>query len=348
MRILGKYLIGVGSGLALLATGAMAPQAGAGEIEDFYKGKTIHWRVGSSAGGNYALYGRSLAKALSKYIPGNPKVIVQFNPRGGGRQEASYVSNVAPRDGSVIGTTQQNVPVFYLLDPKGMKFDVTKWQWIGNAAQVTGALGVWHTAPATTLSALKKTQVVIGATGLTSETFMNPKMANIFVGTKFKMVIGYRGSGPLLKAIESGETHGVSISYHTFAVRKAEWTRNNKIRLIFQTGLEADPRIKNVPVLWTLGRTEMDRAAMKMISTSVKFGRSLWFPEGVPKARLNALRAAFDKAVLDPVYQARISKSKLPLNPIPGVEMEKVAQTLFATPAKVVAHARAALGIRQK
>lgn len=117
--------------------------------------------------------------------------------------------------------TQQNMAIFHVLDPRGMKFDVSKWQWIGNAAQVTGALGVWHTAPATTLDAIKKTEVVLGATGPTSETFMSPTLANVFVGTRFKLVTGYRGSGPLLKAMETGETHGVSISYHTFAVRKA-------------------------------------------------------------------------------------------------------------------------------
>jgi hypothetical protein len=54
------------------------------------------------------------------------------------------VSNAAPKDGTVMSMVQQNVPVYFVLNPKGIKFDVSKWQWVGRIATAGSALGVWH------------------------------------------------------------------------------------------------------------------------------------------------------------------------------------------------------------
>ena len=333
-------------GTLLFSSALIVPAATANEIEEFYKDRTVSWRVGSSAGGNYALYARRLADAMSKYIPGNPKILPTFSARGGGRTEAAYVSNVGPRDGSMLGMTQQNVPIFFVLNPVGMKFDVSKWQWIGNAAKIGSVMAVMRSTGATSLKSLRKKRVIIGATGPTSETFMNPTLANYFLGTRFKIVTGYRGSGPLFKALMGGETSAVAISYVTFQTRFNSLVTENKIAFPFQVGLDAHPDLANVPVMWTLGKTKLDREAMKLVASSDRFGRSLWFPEGVPKARLQAFRDAFDKAVRDPVYIAQIKKALHPVNPVSGLEVEAAARELFATPQNVVNHTRKALNIK--
>ena len=266
-------------GTLLFSSALIVPAATANEIEEFYKDRTVSWRVGSSAGGNYALYARRLADAMSKYIPGNPKILPTFSARagahlhqpgrrsarGGGRTEAAYVSNVGPRDGSMLGMTQQNVPIFFVLNPVGMKFDVSKWQWIGNAAKIGSVMAVMRSTGATSLKSLRKRRVIIGATGPTSETFMNPTLANYFLGTRFKIVTGYRGSGPLFKALMGGETSAVAISYVTFQTRFNSLVTENKIAFPFQVGLDAHPDLANVPVMWTLGKTKLDREAMKLV-----------------------------------------------------------------------------------
>ena len=207
-----KQTLGTTLAAATLAAGvfAVGPAMAA---EPFYKGKTIQFQVGSGQGGTYGVYARGVIPYLQKYLAGNPTIVPQFNPRGGGRQVAALVSNAAPKDGTVMSMVQQNVPVYFVLNPKGIKFDVSKWQWVGRIATAGSALGVWNTALATSWDAMKQREIVIGATGTSSETFMTRTMANKMLGTKFKIVKGYRGSRPLFKAIESGEIHAFAFSY---------------------------------------------------------------------------------------------------------------------------------------
>jgi tripartite-type tricarboxylate transporter receptor subunit TctC len=331
--------------VVLAVSAAPAAPAAAQSAEEFYKGRTVTWVVGAGAGGTYGIYARIMARGLAKHIPGNPTVVVQHDGAGGGRKAAAFVSNAAPKDGTVIGMTQQNVPIFHILKAKGINFDASRWQWIGNMATFGSVLAVWHTAPAKTLDAMKKTEIVVGATGTSSETFMNPTMAEKFLGLKFKIVTGYRGSRPLFKALEQGEIHGFALSYNSFTVNHADWIRDRLIVFPMQTGFAPEADLKGVPVMWQLGRTEMDRQAMRLVASAERFGRSLFAPGGVPADRVAALRAAFDAAMKDEAVVGEFSKRNLPLDPQPGSEVEKVFGELGAVAPDVIAHAKNTLGL---
>ena len=51
--------------------------------QDFYAGKTIRIVVGFPAGGGFDTYSRIMGRHISKYIPGNPAVVVD-NVTGAG------------------------------------------------------------------------------------------------------------------------------------------------------------------------------------------------------------------------------------------------------------------------
>ena len=76
----------------------MAP-AHAQTAEQFYKGKTITVLVGTSPGGINDITARFAAKHLSRFIPGNPAVNVQFTPGGGGLVTANRIANASEPDG---------------------------------------------------------------------------------------------------------------------------------------------------------------------------------------------------------------------------------------------------------
>jgi len=63
---------------------AVAGQAAAQSVEPFYKGRTVTMLVGTSPGGINDISARLTARHLSRFIPGNPNIIVQNNPGGGG------------------------------------------------------------------------------------------------------------------------------------------------------------------------------------------------------------------------------------------------------------------------
>src|SRR5688500_6150156 len=72
-----------------------APQARADAVEDFYKGKQITLLVSYGPGGGYDVYARVLARYMSKYIPGNPSIIIQNMPGAGSLRGANFIYNAA-------------------------------------------------------------------------------------------------------------------------------------------------------------------------------------------------------------------------------------------------------------
>ena len=150
-----------------LCVGAMAAQPAA----EFYKGRTITWVVGAAKNSTYGTYARFMAKALEKHLPGDPRVMVKHEPNDGGLKAAAFVSNAAPKDGSVIAMMHQNVPVFFILRANGIAFDASKWQWIGTMGTFGSALGVWDKAPSKTLEDLLNGRtIIVGSTDKSSGT----------------------------------------------------------------------------------------------------------------------------------------------------------------------------------
>src|SRR5689334_20114059 len=86
-------------------------------VEQFYRGKTVKFIVGSNTGGSYDTYSRLLAQFMGKHIPGNPTLIVENLPGASGVKSAQYLADIAPKDGSVIGMFNQSMPQRQMFEP---------------------------------------------------------------------------------------------------------------------------------------------------------------------------------------------------------------------------------------
>src|SRR5690606_11022528 len=115
-------------------------------------------------GGGFDLYARTLSQHLTRHIPGQPNIILQFMPGAGGIKATNYVYTASPRDGSVFALPSQSVALFQRLEP-GIRYDAAKMGWIGRMVSATGVFVVWHTAPASTLAEMKEKEIIFGAHG---------------------------------------------------------------------------------------------------------------------------------------------------------------------------------------
>ena len=88
--------------LAIFISASLAMSAVAASVEEFYKGKTIQFVVGGSAGGGYDTYTRLIARHFAQYVPGKPSTVVQNMPGAAMLISANFIFNSAPRDGTVI------------------------------------------------------------------------------------------------------------------------------------------------------------------------------------------------------------------------------------------------------
>src|SRR6266478_6544068 len=124
--------------LAALVVAILAlagPSARAQDVAEFYKGKRINLIVSYGPGGGYDVYARVLAKYMSKYIPGNPTIVVQNMPGAGSMRGANYIYNVAPRDGTAFGTFARNIPLLGLIKTnQNVQFDPTRFTWLGSSS----------------------------------------------------------------------------------------------------------------------------------------------------------------------------------------------------------------------
>jgi len=323
---------------------AVSP-AGAQPVADFYRGKTITYNLAVPDGASWGLYARTFIEHLRKHIPGNPNIVLQVMPGGGGVAASNHIYNVAARDGTVIGTPLSTAIVFAATDPKEVMFDARKFNWIGSLAVVQDVISVWHTAPAKTIAEAKRTELIMGATGKGSNSFQDIALANNLLGTRFKAVRGYKGGAEINIAIERGEVHGRSTTWETWPGSHPNWLRDKKLVHLAQLGPRKLPEIgDDIPLFRDLVSDPEHKAIVDFVGLSLAMGRSVYAPPGVPADRIAALRAALIDTVKDPAYIA--AAKRLALDSAtwqPGEAIEKVVNDAFSMSPQMIEKAKAAM-----
>ena len=334
---------------AVAATACMAGlsvgSATADPVSDFYRDRQVTLVVGAGSGGGFGINARVLATYYGNHIPGNPTVVVQHMQGAGGIKAANYVYNVAAKNGGVIhmpvGSTVQN----NLLYPQKTRYDSGKFQWIGAIADQPYEFSVWHTAPIRSIEQAKNTQVIIGAATGRSSLYQIPRLMNAVLGTKFKIITGYKGSRGVDLAMERGEVQGRTTSYASAQSRTPHWVNDKKIIRLVQIGAAPVSALtkQGVPRLIDLVKTDKQKKMVSFLHTTMKLGRSVNTPPGVPMDRVAALRKAFDATMKVPSFRTDLAKRKMPLNPSTGVELQALIEKAMATSPELVARMRTLL-----
>ena len=181
----------------LAAALAVAP-AHADPVANFYKRRQIDLIVGSGPGGGYDIYARLLARHLGKFIPGHPPVIVQNMPGGGSLPAVNFLYNLAPKDGTAIGTFTRNMPLMGLLAGNAnVQFDPRKLTWLGSASSFVNdayILIVRKDAPVKSIDEARRADLpglVLGATAEAVTGNDVPIILRDTIGLHVKQVVGY-------------------------------------------------------------------------------------------------------------------------------------------------------------
>ncbi len=338
------------SGLTLLVTGLVTGLCGVGvadaqSVEDFYRSRNITIVVSSDAGGTTALYGRTIGEFIGRHIPGQPNIVMQFMSGGGGIRGANYCYNIAPKNGSVLCHIQAGLPQVQLLDSRGVRFDVTKFSYLGRTSSTNSGIYVWHTVPALTLLDVRDHEVIIGASGRGSETYTDPTIINSVLGTKFNVILGYPGGGDIDLALERGEITGDAGQILSVFVRKQYWLEDGLIRFLVQSGARRHPRLPDVPLLQEFARNDEERAIFEFLSSRAEIGMTLLVPPGVPADRVAALRQAMADTLADPEFLAAAEQRNLDVIPASAEEVEAAVRNVLNTPTPVVTRIKEALGL---
>ena len=168
-----------------------------------------------------------------------------------------------------------------------------------------------------------------------------PKLLEEALGAKFNVVMGYRGGAEQDLAFERGEVVCRALSIPTFFAREpfTTWRRENRVRILLQTGRKRDEKMPNVPTLHELMdeyKTPANtRALVTAILASGDLGRPFITPPGVPADRLAILRDGFRKTMADPAFQVDVRARKFATNPDFGEELQKFAKEIVSQPPEI-------------
>ena len=300
----------------LLICAAVGCNSPASAQPDVYRGRTINLMVGSGEGGGFDLSARLVAQFLPRFIPGNPTIVVQNMPGASGLRVAEYMSNVAPRDGSVIAITQPSMVQHKVLNASA-RFNPADYAWLGRLGGFVTFAVVWHTAPAQTVEDAKRRELILGAVGPSGPGAMLPAALNHLAGTKINIVKGYKSAAEMGLAIERGEIHGSGSASFEYVNGKG-WLDKKLARMLFTIGLARSPKAPDSPTVVELAPDARGKNIMRLAASASEIGRSFLAPPGLPAERAAVLRAAFARMVADPEFVTESARRGLEVEPRPS------------------------------
>jgi tripartite-type tricarboxylate transporter receptor subunit TctC len=323
--------------LTIAAGLAWAQATRADPVADFYKGKSVNIIVGFGPGGGYDQYARSLARHLGRHIPGEPSVVVQNMEGAGSVRAANHVYTAAPKDGTFIAAVNQNMPMYQLLGGAGAQFKAAELQWLGSMAYSNGLVYTWHESGIKSLEDAKKREVPLGATGPSADSYIFPTLINTLYGTRFKPINGYAGTGQINLAMERGEVMGRGgNTWASISSANKAWLDDKKLNLLVQIGFKPEPDLPDVPMLQDLLQDEEAKQIVAVVALPTVIGYAHWVAPGVPKERVQALRAAYAATLNDSAFLEEAKKLNMLVRPLSGEELEDLVKRAAATPKPVL------------
>jgi tripartite-type tricarboxylate transporter receptor subunit TctC len=338
--------------LAILALGLIAPQgARAQSVEQFYKGKTITLLVGVAPGGVYDISSRLVSRHLTRFIPGQPAIIVQNIPTAGGLTIANRLAtSTAERDGTVLSVLERSVPQLAIQGDPHANFDPQKFTWLGSISSYADdayLLLVNAKHPATRVDDLKKPglKTVLGGGNAGSSNRHFATIAKEVLGLNIDVVRGYPGAAPIFLAMQRGEVDGQVIGFASLKTGQRTLWDKKEVRPLVQFGrMSRLPELADVPTGRELAPDDEARALIEFAELPFFMAMPFLAPPGIPEDRAKALRSAFMAMAKDQAFVDEAHKLGLEISPIDGDAIIKLLSRAAATPKPVVERYNALTG----
>ena len=333
--------------LALLCLGTAltsAAPASAQSVEQFYKGKSITVLVGTAPGGINDLTARFAAKHLTRFIPGNPDIVVQNTPGGGGLVTANRIFNTSERDGTVLAKLERATPQLAIQGNPQVKFDPMKFIWLGSMSSYADdayLLLVMADNPAKTIDDIKQGAqhyLTLGANNAASSNLIFGQIARDALKLNVNVVRGYTGAAPLFLAMQRKEIDGQMVGLSSILAGQRDLWSKKAFRPLAQFGRKT--RLSEFPDIPTGRELTKDAAVLSLLDfAEAPFFMSLPFvaPPGIPEDRAKALQAAFMQMCRDPAVIAEARKLGFEVSPIDAAEIVTILKQMYATPRDIVA-----------
>ena len=341
-------------GVCLLAVHSAPIPAHAQTAAEFFNNRQMTMLISTTVGGGYDIFGRMFARHMGKYLPsGTARFTVRNMPGAGGLVATNHMFNVAERDGSTIAVVNREAltePLFSA-DRTQAKFDPRRLTWLGSPNLEVGMIYMSTLSGIRSIADARQRESTLGtSSGLNSTGVVVPKLLNVLIGTRFKVITGYPGSMKSILAMERNEVDGrYSPGWAGPEANKVnDLVAAGKARLIVYLSPEDSPAFKHLPNVVGLATTPEYKQILEVVLSNQGLGRPFFAPPGVPPDRAKALQDAFVATMKDSEYLAEAAQYKFDVTPIDSAAMTSYVQRIYATPPTLLKRAIEMMNEAQK
>ncbi len=322
----------------LVLLGALVSSPGV--ADDFYKDKVVSIVTSTGAGGSYDSMARLFSRHMGRFIPGRPGFVVRNMPGGGNVIATNYMFNIAAKDGLTIATVHNAMPLNQVLGGNGIAYESDKFLWLGSTGPDNSVVLVRADAPIQSIQDVLRNEVNLGSTGAGSGLTLLPLAMNRVLGTKFKIIMGYKSSEELNLALDRGEVQARTFGYSSIVSQHPDWLKTKKVRFIAQIGTKRLHDLPDVPLITELAASDEQRGILKLISSPPGLGQPYLAPPGTPPERLAILRSAFAETMKDADFLKEAAALNLDVDPISAQEITQMILDVIHTAPDIAAKTR--------
>lgn len=279
----------------------------------YYQGKTIRLVQGREPGGSGDIRSRAVIPFLKKYIPGNPTIVSEFMPGGGGRKAANYLFGTARPDGLTIGHVSSGIVTSAVLGETGVQYDIDKFHWLGStdsafhyAFFIRKELGLSNVEKLQAYSGLR-----IGATSIGHTSYTYGRTFAWLLGLKdAKFVLGY-SSLEVDVAVAQGEVDARSNNTAEVLRRSPDAVKKGLFDFVAILKIpreDKEPDFDHLPEIDRFVKSERERRFLALTRATRLVGTPYLVSPGTPKEQVQILREAMRKAFQDPEFHKEFKK----------------------------------------
>jgi tripartite-type tricarboxylate transporter receptor subunit TctC len=279
----------------------------------YYQGKTITIIEGREPGGTGAMRVAASLPFLKKYIPGEPTIVTQFMPGGGGRKAANHMYSNARPDGLTIANVGVGLVANAVLGQTGVQYKLDNFIFLGSPNR--GAHYVFKTVGKLGLDSLEKLRahsgLRIGAQTVGHDIYINGRLFAWLLELKNpKFVTGYSGT-ELDVAMTRGELDARANIADTIITRNPEFLEKGVMN--FHAILEIPrgdhhPRFSHLPEIETFAKSDREKSVLSLHRSFRLGGSPYILPPGTPNELVDILRDAMRKTFKDPDFHKEFKK----------------------------------------
>jgi tripartite-type tricarboxylate transporter receptor subunit TctC len=278
----------------------------------YYQGKTITLIQGREAGGSGDTRSRAVIPFLRKYIPGNPNIVSEFMPGGGGRKAANHIFS-ARGDGLIMGHVSSGIVTSAVLGETGVQYDLDKFHWLGStdsafhyAFFIRKQLGLNNLEKVRAYSGLR-----IGATSIGHTTYTYGRTFAWLLGLKdVKFGLGY-SSLEVDVAMASGELDARSNNTAEIVRRNPDAVKKNLFDFVALLKIpreDKEPNFDHLPEVDNFVKSESERRFLHLMRSTRSVGTPYIMPPATPKQYVQILRDGMKKTFQDPEFRKEFRK----------------------------------------